>query len=73
MHYIYVLQDKPSVYGLPEKPTVPAGVAVWQALVKPGGSIAAAALVIGAATATAINARHRRMEKLQQVKEAGGE
>ena len=73
LHYIYVLQYKPSVYGLPEKPTVPAGVTVWNALVKPGGSIAAAALVIGVGAAAVVNARHRRMEKLQQEKETGGE
>jgi len=73
MHYIYVLQDKPSTYGLPDKPTVPAGVTVWNALVKPGGGIAAAALVIGAGTAAAINLRHRRMEALQKEKAGGGE
>jgi formate dehydrogenase iron-sulfur subunit len=70
LHYIYVLQDTPSSYGLPDKPTVPAGVTIWNALVKPGGSVAAAALVIGLGTAAAINARHRRMEKLQSEKES---
>lgn len=73
MHYIYILQDDPSAYGLPDKPTVPAGVTIWNALVKPGGGIAAAALVIGAGTAAAINFRHRRMEALQKEKEVGGE
>jgi len=73
MHYIYILQDDPSAYGLPDKPTVPAGVTIWNALVKPGGGIAAAALVIGAGTAAAINLRNRRMEELQKEKAGGGE
>mgnify|MGYP003732248131 FL=1 len=73
MHYIYILQDDPSTYGLPDKPTVPAGVTIWNALVKPGGGIAAAALVIGAGTAAAINLRNRRMEDLQKEKAGGGE
>ncbi len=66
LRYIYILQNKPSAYGLPDKPTVPAGVVVWNSLVKPGGGVAAAALVIGAGTAALLNLRARRMEKLEK-------
>ncbi|MDY6794715.1 MAG: 4Fe-4S dicluster domain-containing protein [Actinomycetota bacterium] len=72
LHYIYVLEEGPEKYGLPEKPTVPAGVTLWEALVKPGWQWGGVALV-GLAAAAGVNyvvyKRNQGMER--QV--AGGE
>lgn len=70
LHYIYVFTDKPSAFGFPDKPTIPAGVVGWNSLVKPGGGVAAGALVVAAGGAALLSARARRMEKLQQEKES---
>ena len=66
LKYIYVLKKKPSEYGLPDNPTIPAGVTVWNVLVKPGGGVAAGALVVGVGAAALLNLRARRMEKLEE-------
>ena len=66
LKFIYILQKKPSEYGLPDNPTISAGVIVWNSLVKPGGSVAAGALVVGAGAAALLNLRARRMEKLEK-------
>lgn len=66
LHYIYVLEDDPALYGLPEKPSVPAGVAVWEALVKPGapwGGLALVGLVAAAGVGYVINKRNEGLER----------
>lgn len=71
LHYIYVLEDAPEKYGLPEKPSVPAGVTIWEALVKPGapwGGLALVGLVAAAGVGYVINKRNEGMER----KAAGG-
>ncbi|MBN2028293.1 MAG: 4Fe-4S dicluster domain-containing protein [Actinobacteria bacterium] len=71
LHYIYVLEDSPEKYGLPEKPSVPAGVTIWEALVKPGapwGGLALVGLVAAAGVGYVINKRNEGLER----KVAGG-
>ncbi|OFW70098.1 MAG: hypothetical protein A2V52_01230 [Actinobacteria bacterium RBG_19FT_COMBO_54_7] len=71
LHYIYILEDAPSKYGLPENPTVPAGVTLWQALVKPGapwGGIALVGMAAAAGVGYVINKRNEGLER-----EQGGE
>jgi formate dehydrogenase iron-sulfur subunit len=71
LHYIYVLEDSPEKYGLPEKPSVPAGVVIWEALVKPGapwGGLALVGLVAAAGVGYVINKRNEGLER----KAAGG-
>jgi formate dehydrogenase iron-sulfur subunit len=72
LHYIYVLEDAPDKYGLPEKPSVPAGVTLWEALVKPGapwGGLALVGLAAAAGVGYVINKRNEGLERQQ----AGGE
>ncbi|MDD3719034.1 MAG: 4Fe-4S dicluster domain-containing protein [Actinomycetota bacterium] len=69
LHYIYVLEDEPDKYGLPAKPTVPAGVHVWETLVKPGapwGGLALVGLVAAAGAGYVINKRNEGMERKVQ-------
>jgi formate dehydrogenase iron-sulfur subunit len=73
LHYIYVLEDAPEKYGLPAKPSVPAGVTVWETLVKPGGAwggLALIGLAAAAGTGYVINKRNEGMERKAQ---GGGE
>jgi hypothetical protein len=68
-----VLEDTPDKYGLPEKPTVPAGVTVWETLVKPGapwGGLALVGLVAAAGVGYVINKRNEGLERQAQ---GGGE
>jgi formate dehydrogenase iron-sulfur subunit len=69
LHYIYVLEDVPEKYGLPAKPTVPAGVTIWETLVKPGapwGGLALVGLVAAAGAGYVINKRNEGMERKAQ-------
>ena len=71
LHYIYVLEDSPEKYGLPENPSVPAGVTIFEALVKPGapwGGLALVGLVAAAGVGYVINKRNEGLER----KAAGG-
>lgn len=66
LHYIYVLEEGPAAYGLPEKPTVPAGVTGWEYLIKPGaawGGIGLVGLVAAAGVSYVINKRNEGMER----------
>jgi formate dehydrogenase beta subunit len=69
LHYIYVLTDKPSAYGLPEDPSVPTSVKVWKALTQPYGLVAAAGLVVALAVNGVINARNRGLEAKYKLEE----
>jgi formate dehydrogenase iron-sulfur subunit len=69
LHYIYVLEDTPEKYRLPENPSVPAGVTIWEALVKPGapwGGLALVGLVAAAGAGYVINKRNEGMERKAQ-------
>jgi len=39
LHVLYVLEESPSVYGLPENPQVPATTAAWKSFFQPAGWI----------------------------------
>lgn len=49
--FVYLLLDTPDVYGLPNNPTIPLSLSLWQDVVRPVGSLAvggaAAAVVVG--------------------------
>ncbi|WP_088226892.1 4Fe-4S dicluster domain-containing protein [Desulfosporosinus sp. FKB] len=49
--YLYLLMDRPEIYGLPVNPTIPLSLTLWKDVVRPVGGIAvggaAAAVVIG--------------------------
>lgn len=47
LHVMYVLEDAPSVYGLPENPKVPVAATVWQDIVRPVGWAVAGLAVLG--------------------------
>ncbi len=63
LRYIYVLEDNPEAYGLPENPTVPAGVEGWNLLSKPMGAFALGGMVIAAALNYIIHRRDAGLEK----------
>ncbi len=44
---LYILTERPSAYGLPEKPRYPAMATVWQDFVQPLGEIAIGATAVG--------------------------
>ncbi len=55
---MYVLTDKPSVFGLPDNPKVPASLTVWKDVVQPGGKLllgASAMAVLGGLIANAVS------------------
>jgi formate dehydrogenase beta subunit len=47
LHVMYVLEDEPSVYGLPENPKIPVSATVWQDVVRPMGWAVAGVVVLG--------------------------
>lgn len=47
LHVLYVLADKPEIYGLPAAPKVPASITVWQDVLKPIGWGVAALTALG--------------------------
>ncbi len=68
LHYIYILEDSPTKYRLPENPSVPAGVTLWQALVKPGapwGGFALVGMAAAAGIGYVINKRNEGLERDQ--------
>lgn len=46
-HVVYVLEEKPRVYGLPSKPSVPATIIIWKDILKPLSLIAAGGVIAG--------------------------
>ena len=48
-HMMYVLPEKPSVYGLPENPKTPASIDLWKDVVRPIGKIAGVGAAAGIA------------------------
>ena len=69
LRYMYVLTDDPSVYGLPNTPSVPASVEVWKAITKPYGLVAAAGLALALAVNGVISARNRGLEEKYKLEE----
>ena len=52
---MYILSEKPSVYGLPDDPQVPESIKVWKEYVQPGGKILIGAAAVAVAGATVLN------------------
>lgn len=69
LHYMYILTDEPAMYGLPNKPSVPASVEVWKVLTKPYGLVATAGLAVALAVNGVINARNRGLEAKYKLEE----
>jgi hypothetical protein len=61
---MYVLDEAASVYGLPDKPTYPAG-ATLRNVIKPVGNLAIGAALVGAITAFFITRRNINMEEVE--------
>jgi formate dehydrogenase iron-sulfur subunit len=47
LHMMYVLDDSPSAYGLPENPHVPVSTTLWQDILQPLGYVAAGVTAVG--------------------------
>lgn len=73
LHYIYVLEDAPVTYGLPANPSVPAAVAVWETVMKPGAPWGGLALVGLAAAAGVGYVVNKRNEGLERKAREGGD
>ena len=62
---LYILSERPSAYGLPEKPVYPALATVWQDLVQPLGGVALGATILGVISAFLVARRNIRMEEVK--------
>jgi len=66
LHMVYVLDDAPKVYGLPENPQIPVASTLWQDLLQPLGYVAVGVTAVGlllnylVARARTIRERERR-------------
>jgi formate dehydrogenase iron-sulfur subunit len=69
-HTIYVLAEKPSVYGLPDSPKVPTSAVLWKDYAQPIGK-----MMIGATTMAVVGAfiTNNIISKRSKGKEDGGE
>ncbi len=47
LHVIYVLEEAPSVYGLPESPSVPAATVAWKNVIQPIGWVVGGLTIVG--------------------------
>ena len=64
LHQMYVLEEKASVYGLPEDPSYPAG-ATLKNVIGPLGNIAFGAAIVGAVAAFFVTRRNIHMEEVE--------
>ena len=64
LHQMYVLEEKASVYGLPESPKYPAG-ATLRNIIQPVGEVAFGAAIVGSIAAFFIARRNIRMEEVE--------
>ncbi len=62
---LYVLEEAPSVYGLPEEPRYPISITLWQRIVQPVGGIAVIAAAVVAFFAFLISRSNVRMEEVE--------
>ncbi|MBQ1889175.1 MAG: formate dehydrogenase, partial [Selenomonas sp.] len=47
IHMLYVLPEKPAIYGLPENPQTPDSINLWKDVVRPLGKLAGAGAIVG--------------------------
>jgi formate dehydrogenase iron-sulfur subunit len=62
---LYVLTERPSIYGLQEEPHYPTLVTLWQEIIQPVGGIAVVAAAVGAFLAFLVGRTHIRMEEVE--------
>ena len=67
LHVIYVLEDKPQVYGLPDNPQVPATVVAWKNILQPVGWVLGGLTLLGLGLNYLI-ARKAKLDREQPVK-----
>jgi formate dehydrogenase iron-sulfur subunit len=60
---LYVLPEKPEVYGLPVNPQVSDSINLWKDLVRPLGKMAAGGTITGVLGLTALTAWQRKGDK----------
>jgi formate dehydrogenase iron-sulfur subunit len=63
VHMLYVLPEKPEVYGLPVNPQVSDSINLWKDLVRPLGKMAAGGTITGVLGLTALTAWQRKGDK----------
>ncbi|MDA8228361.1 MAG: 4Fe-4S dicluster domain-containing protein [Desulfitobacterium hafniense] len=74
--YIYLLLDRPEVYGLPANPQIPASLFLWKDVIRPVGSVAfggAAAAVVVGVLANVMRGAYRSKEEGETGHRKGGE
>jgi formate dehydrogenase iron-sulfur subunit len=65
LHQMYVLEEKASVYGLPDKPKYPASGTLLQKVIQPLGNVAFGAAIVGSVAAFFITRRNIKMEEVE--------
>jgi formate dehydrogenase iron-sulfur subunit len=60
---LYVLPEKPAVYGLPENPRTPDSINLWKDVVRPVGKLASVGAIGGVLGLTALTAMRRKGDK----------
>ncbi|SDP41915.1 4Fe-4S dicluster domain-containing protein [Selenomonas ruminantium] len=63
VHMLYVLPEKPAVYGLPENPRTPDSINLWKDVVRPVGKLASVGAIAGVLGLTALTAMRRKGDK----------
>ncbi|SHK82368.1 formate dehydrogenase iron-sulfur subunit [Selenomonas ruminantium] len=63
VHMMYVLPEKPAVYGLPETPATPSSISIWKDFVRPVGQLASVGAIAGVLGLTALTAMRRKGDK----------
>lgn len=63
VHMLYVLPEKPAVYGLPENPRTPDSINLWKDVVRPVGKLAGVGAIAGVLGLTALTAMRRKGDK----------
>ncbi|GAX89626.1 4Fe-4S dicluster domain-containing protein [Effusibacillus lacus] len=71
-HAVYVLPEKPSVFGLPEDPRVPLSATIWKDYAQPIGKALFGVTTMAVIGAFISNSLFRRHENLEQVENEGG-
>jgi len=68
---MYVLTEKPEVYGLPEKPEFPVMATLWQSIIQPLGGIGAGLAILGIIANLAVAHRKINKEEEEEVAQDG--
>ncbi len=62
---LHVLTERPAIYGLPEHPSYPASITLWQKIIQPVGGIAITATALAAFLAFLVSRTNIRMEEVE--------